>query len=255
MIEYNPWYGCHKKSPGCRNCFAEYVLKEHFNKVTKAKSFYNIKTYPQKSKIMVALLSDFYISDADDWRDEVWEMIKDRSDCEFTIVTKFPERIAEHTPEWVSKAPNLAIAVTMENELTRILRSPFIKDLPFIHKLIFAQPLQERLNLLPLLRTGMIDQVNACGEVTEGGEITHYTDFQALLHDCISADVNFKIGLTGTNFQKETLSHYPSIMEQAMVAAKLQLFYKSSTRPMRDTQMYFDWTNLVLNDVNIKPST
>ena len=44
-------------------------------------------------------ISDFFIEEADEWREDAWLMIKRRSDLHFYMVTKRPERIAQCLPE------------------------------------------------------------------------------------------------------------------------------------------------------------
>lgn len=54
---------------------------------------------PFGSHIWTCFSSDFFHADADEWREDAWDMIHERSDCSFFMITKRPERIAEHLPK------------------------------------------------------------------------------------------------------------------------------------------------------------
>lgn len=106
---WNPWHGCHKKSPGCLNCYmfrrdAKYDLDS--NVVRKTKTFDMIikkhrdGTYVVKDELVyVCMTSDFFIEEADLWRKEIWQMIKERSDLNFYIITKRIERFSVFLPD------------------------------------------------------------------------------------------------------------------------------------------------------------
>lgn len=83
---YNPWHGCRKKSEGCENCYMYYLDKKRnidSTLITKTNNFYypiskkRDHTYKIKSGelIRICMTSDFFLEEADKWRDEVWDMI------------------------------------------------------------------------------------------------------------------------------------------------------------------------------------
>ena len=49
--------------------------------------------------IRVCMTSDFFLAEADEWRDEAWDLMRLRSDVIFFLLTKRPERAAEHLPK------------------------------------------------------------------------------------------------------------------------------------------------------------
>ena len=85
---WNPWHGCRKISAGCQNCYvyrhdAKYDIDS--TAVVKNKSFYapaerykygNYKMNPPGRIIYTCFTSDFFLDDADKWRGECWQMIK-----------------------------------------------------------------------------------------------------------------------------------------------------------------------------------
>ena len=119
---WNLWHGCTKVSAGCLHCYM-YRRDEANGKdpsiVQKTASFnlpvrklrsgehkgrYKI---PAGSHIYTCFSSDFFHPDADEWRDEAWSMIEERSDCSFFMITKRPERIEEHLPKAWGKDGNM----------------------------------------------------------------------------------------------------------------------------------------------------
>ena len=92
---WNPWHGCKKYSSGCLNCYV-YRRDSQFGKdssvVTKTKDFdlplkkkrtgaYQLS--PDDGPVYTCMTSDFFINEADQWRGEIWKMIKLRSDLDF----------------------------------------------------------------------------------------------------------------------------------------------------------------------------
>lgn len=43
--------------------------------------------------------SDFFLEEADAWRDEAWEIIRSRSDVRFFLLTKRPQRVIK--ADWI----------------------------------------------------------------------------------------------------------------------------------------------------------
>ena len=103
---WNLWHGCHKKSEGCQHCYVyrrDAEFEKDSNVVTKTASFNlpirrdrqgNWKV-PSGSLMWTCFTSDFFIEEADEWREDAWLMIQRRSDLHFFMITKRPERIEE----------------------------------------------------------------------------------------------------------------------------------------------------------------
>ena len=97
-IMWNPWHGCRKCSPGCLNCYV-YYLDSKYNKdsniITKSAFQLPLKKdrqgnfkIPSNPTLATCFTSDFLIEEADEWRTEAWNIIKQRSDLQFLIPTK-----------------------------------------------------------------------------------------------------------------------------------------------------------------------
>ena len=83
---WNPWHGCRKCSEGCQNCYMYYLdsLRDKDGSQiyrTKADFRYPLSknrdgTYKVKSGEMlrVCMTSDFFLEEADPWRDDAQEL-------------------------------------------------------------------------------------------------------------------------------------------------------------------------------------
>lgn len=49
-------------------------------------------------QLRVCMTSDFFLEEADEWRDDAWSIIRRRPDVVFFLLTKRPERVRGHLP-------------------------------------------------------------------------------------------------------------------------------------------------------------
>lgn len=130
---YNPHQGCRKVSPGCENCYMyPYAKRCGRDPVTvvKSKTAFNVPLkWKDSMKVFVCSLSDFFIEDADLWRDEVWEIIRKCPHHTFQILTKRPENIIDRLPpDWPLK--HVWLGVTAENQQMANERIPILAEIP-----------------------------------------------------------------------------------------------------------------------------
>ncbi len=110
MDGWNPWHGCHRISPGCLHCYV-YRRDAEFGKdssvVEKTASFdlpvqrKRDGTYRLQGPgtVYTCLSSDFFVEEADVWREEAWAMIRERADLRFVIITKRIHRFTVGLPD------------------------------------------------------------------------------------------------------------------------------------------------------------
>ena len=85
--------------------------------------------------LRVCMTSDFFLEEADEWRDEAWEIIRQRPDVKFFLLTKRPQRVVDHLPkDWGDGWENVMFNVTCENQKRADERIPILLELPFKHK-------------------------------------------------------------------------------------------------------------------------
>lgn len=117
---WNPWQGCRKVSLGCLNCYMFRDKKRYGqnpSKVVRSKppTFNKPLRWKEPAKVFVCSWSDFFIEDADPWRDEAWSIIRNSRHLTFLLLTKRPENIKARLPEdW--PLPNVWLGVTAENQ-------------------------------------------------------------------------------------------------------------------------------------------
>lgn len=209
---HNFWYGCKKVSQGCKGCYAEREMTrygKHFSVVTRAKGFDAPLRWKEPRKVFVNSWSDFFIEEADDWRDEAWGIIKRTRHLSYQILTKRPERIEQCLPQyWGSGWPNVWLGVTVENQEMVDTRLPWLLDIPAAVRFISAEPLLE-----PLTLSRMLPDITWC---IVGGE-------------------------SGPGARRMPLSWVRSIRDQC-AAAGVPLFVKqlsgASSRPLKDLENF-----------------
>jgi len=92
---WNPWYGCKRVSPGCDHCYADRDMTRYgkdFSTVTRSSKAVFEKPWKLKEPTLIFTCSwsDFFIHDADEWREEAWEIIKATPQHTYQILTKRP---------------------------------------------------------------------------------------------------------------------------------------------------------------------
>lgn len=231
---WNPWHGCIKCSEGCQNCymyFLDRVRERDGADIYKTKSGFN---YPlQKHKdgrykiqsgelIRVCMTSDFFLEEADLWRDDAWEIMRLRPDVKFFLLTKRPERILECLPkDWNNGWENIMLNVTCENQRRADERIPILLNLPFKHKGIMCTPFIGEISIEKYLASGQIEQVICGGENYDGARPCNFDWVKKLRFECENHNITFCFIETGTVFIKDGKRYYlPQKRLQSKMAYK-----------------------------------
>jgi protein gp37 len=91
--------------------------------------------------------SDFFHEAADQWRAEVWDIIRSTPRHTYQILTKRPERIREHLPaDWGDGWPHVWLGTSIENQ-RHAFRANILHDIPAAVRFISAEPLLGPLDL------------------------------------------------------------------------------------------------------------
>lgn len=232
---WNPWHGCHKCSEGCQNCYAYFLDKRYgrdTNEVVKNKSNFDFPikkdkdgNYKLKSGefVRVCMTSDFFLEEADEWREEAWYFIRRRPDVTFSLLTKRASRIRDNLPkDWGDGWDNVTFAVSAENQKRVDERIPYLLDVPAKHRWISVKPFIGEVDLEEYLKTGGIETVLAGGENYLGSRPLHY-DWVKKVHDqCEKYNVQLIFGQTGNVFVKDgkeyKIRSRTAQMEQAVMS-------------------------------------
>jgi protein gp37 len=142
---WNPWHGCKKVSDGCKFCYM-YRDKERYGQdpttVLKSKTMFKAPLKWKEPKLVFTCSwSDWFIEEADEWRNEAWEIIKATPHLTYQILTKRPERILDHLPDdWGDGYDNVWLGVTVESDKYKH-RVKTLARVPAKVRFISAEPL------------------------------------------------------------------------------------------------------------------
>jgi protein gp37 len=217
---WNPWKGCRKVSSGCANCYIHLgqkkrgendlpiVLTKDFEKPIKKDKDGN---YLVKSNnlIYTCFSSDFLLEDMDEFRPDIWKIMKERKDLNFLFLTKRINRLESVLPDdWDDGYDNVYIGVSIENQEMMKERIPVFKSLKIKHRIIACQPLIGEIDLSPYLD-------NQIEEVVVGGEAATYALARPLEYAwvikireaCLRSGVSFSFRQVGSIYIKDEITY------------------------------------------------
>lgn len=176
---WNPWHGCVKCSEGCAHCYMYFLDSQRGH---NGAEIYRTKTgfhyplsrdragnYKVKSgeQLRVCMTSDFFLEQADPWRREAWEIMDQRRDISFFLLTKRPERVEKCLPyNWGDGWEHIFFNVTCENQRRADERIPMLHSLPFKHKGIMTAPLLGPIEIENTSRWGRLSRLSAAAKTT-----------------------------------------------------------------------------------------
>ena len=237
---WNPWHGCKKCSEGCENCYM-YFLDAQRGKngaeIYRTKAGFRYPLSKDKNgrykiqsgeQLRVCMTSDFFLEEADEWRDEAWSIIRSRPDVVFFLLTKRPQRVRDCLPpDWGDGWENVFLNVSAENRKRADERVPILLSLPFKHKGVMCAPFIGPVSLKEYLSSGQIEQVICDGENYAGARPCHYEWVKALSDECREANVTFAFVGTGRRFVKDGRMYRIESSElQAQQAYRSNLSFK-----------------------------
>lgn len=227
MAMWNPWRGCIRHSDGCKYCYihkGDARRGVDTNEIVKTKNFYapieknKNGDYKMKSGQIVYLCfsTDFFLEEADSWRAECFEMMKERSDLHFIFLTKRIERF--YVPEdWGDGYENVTVGCTIENQDMADYRLSIFSTLPIKHKNIICQPLIERIDIERYLND--VELVVIGGESDKNARPLDYKWVLDIREQCIRKNIPFEFRQCGTNFIKDG-KKYTIAVRDLMTQAK-----------------------------------
>lgn len=235
---WNPWHGCHKISPGCVNCYV-YRRDSEFGKdstiVSKTSTFNLPMSRTRKGEykfqsdgdlIFTCGTSDFFLEEADEWREEAWRFIRERKDLGFMIITKRINRFQISLPsDWGYGYDNVHIGCTAENQKQADYRLPIFLEMPIKHKFIVHEPMLEAMEIGKYLSTGNVEHVICGGESGPEGRICDYEWILNTRNQCVNYNTPFHFKQTGTHFKKGNKVYTIERKNQIIQAVKAGIDY------------------------------
>ena len=235
MARWDPWRGCKRCSEGCLHCYIHkgdakrgvntgdiVKTKDYAKPAEKLKN----GTYKMKSGIVyLGFSTDFLIEEADGWRPQCWEMIRQRPDCTFLFLTKRIERFMDCIPpDWDGGYENVVVCCTVENQQNADRRLSVLQKLPIRHKCITAQPLLERIDLEPYLDG--IELVVVGGESDSSARPLDYAWVLDIREQCIRKSVSFEFRQCGTHFIKDGKQYRLQVKDLCSQARKAGIGFR-----------------------------
>lgn len=240
---WNPVTGCHKVSPGCKNCYAE-TLTNRFAKTWGVKSFRDVVMHedrlsePEKNKkkwagkkVFVCSMSDLFQEDVPfEFIAKVYSKMYAHPNTTFQILTKRPKRALEFYNfcyENISKLnlvfdkffilllgkslifppPNIWIGTSCENQETANDRISYLLKIPAIVRFLSCEPLLGAIDICQAIR------------VFQNPNIIHTTFFGDKIHWVISG------GESGRNARPMHPNWVRSLRDQC-AATNVPFFFK-----------------------------
>lgn len=209
---WNSWQGCHKVSPGCANCYMFRDKKRYGQDPStvirsKPATFNQPLHWKDPAKVFVCSWSDFFIEEADPWRDEAWDIMRKTPHLTYLLLTKRPERIMQSLPhDWV--LPNVWLGVTAENQEQADKRIPYLDNLGCT-TFVSVEPMLSFV-FLNLSIDPFIDWVICGGESGPNARMMKPEWAESLKQQCNDAGVPFFMKqMSGTSkAQREAIPDY-----------------------------------------------
>lgn len=177
---FNPWWGCERVSPGCKNCYAEALAKRYGHDVWGKKGHrrrFGDKHWAEPMKwqraaeaagrpalVFCASMADVFEhrEDHHDDRARLWKLIEQTPDLIWLLLTKRPQNVLDMVPSaWLdsegiieigSDVPvatihdwpaNVWVGTTVEDQERANERIPHLLDIPAPVRFLSCEPLLE----------------------------------------------------------------------------------------------------------------
>lgn len=212
---WNAWHGCRKISEGCQHCYMfrrDASVGKDGAVVVKTAAF-DLPLQKRKDgsfrlqtdgTVYVCMTSDFFLEQADAWRNSAWDCIRQRRDLRFTIITKRIERFPAVMPDdWGDGWEHVTLCSTCENQKRADERLPILLSLPVRHRQIICEPMLGAIDLSAYLSAGTIERVLCGGESGPDARVCDYDWIVGVAAQCRRFRVPFSFKQTGARFRKD----------------------------------------------------
>ncbi|MCQ2070152.1 MAG: phage Gp37/Gp68 family protein [archaeon] len=172
--------------------------------------------------VLTPLTSDFFIEEADEWRDEAWSIIRRRKDISFILMTKRPSRILDNLPsDWGEGWDNVRLSVSVEDQSSWDERVDLLMGLPAKHRDVFIAPLVGPIDTSELLSRNLVECIYVGGEICNNARVCDMAWVEDVHRSCVSNGVSFFWRNCGTNLVVNgLLYHFDSMKDQGRFMAK-----------------------------------
>ncbi|WP_375263235.1 phage Gp37/Gp68 family protein [Palleronia sp.] len=162
---FNPWTGCQKVAPECDHCYAEGWAKRSGHvgwgptadrRRTTAATWSKPRKWDAvagakgiRRRVFVASLADVFDNAVpDDWRADLWALIRECPNLDWLLLTKRPQNIAKMLPDdWGDGWPNVWLGTSAGTQETADRNIPALLAVPAAVRFVSAEPLLEFVDL------------------------------------------------------------------------------------------------------------
>jgi protein gp37 len=166
---FNPWWGCEKVSPACRNCYAESVARRFGHGVWGAKAprrFFGENHWREplrwnavaeiereRKRVFCASMADVFEArvELNPARARLWELVGLTPWLDWLLLTKRPEAVTSLIRWGRSWPENVWIGTTVENQEWADRRLPHLARIPAARRFLSCEPLLGSVDLSPWL--------------------------------------------------------------------------------------------------------
>lgn len=165
---FNPWIGCTKISPACDHCYAEALMDTRHGRVTwggdrsrtsagnwqqprrwqrQAQAF--AQNHGRRRRVFCASLADVFDNQVpDEWRDDLWALIRDCTDLDWLLLTKRPQNIGKMLPTfWDEVKGSVWLGTTVEDQQRADLNIPHLLQHDAAVRFVSCEPLLGEIDL------------------------------------------------------------------------------------------------------------
>lgn len=150
---WNPFVGCKHISEGCDGC---YMFREQTRRKRNPEDIHKtaegtfnaplVKVrgtgawkWPDGMDVFTASYSDWFLDEVDEWREQAWDVIRQRPGLRFFLLTKRPHNIHDRLPsDW--PLPNVVLGVSIES-YRHMRRLERLFEIPAVGRFLSAEPL------------------------------------------------------------------------------------------------------------------
>ncbi len=158
---FNPWWGCARKSKGCRFCYAETLSNRYGLNTWGAKGPRRMLSddnwrQPLKwnrdaektgvpARVFCASMADVFEDhhQLPEPRARLWDLIAETTSLRWLLLTKRPENVNRMAPWGSDWPPHVWLGTSIEDQEAADERLPLLRDIPAAVRFVSAEPLLE----------------------------------------------------------------------------------------------------------------
>lgn len=204
---FNPWVGCTPVSAACDFCYAENWAKRTgqanlwkgdrrrtsaVNWAQPLKWNREAAAAGMRPRVFCASLADVFDNQAlEEWREDLWKLIRETSHLDWLLLTKRPQNIAKMLPDdWNGGYANVWLGMTAEDQLQYDIRWGHLGRITARVRFISYEPaLGPLIDLYAM--SALPDLVIAGGESGPGARPSHPDWFRYVRDYCAKIGVAF----------------------------------------------------------------